>query len=76
MTDYDTPGPARRVRGALRVLAIVGRFADPLALVGVIVAFRCVGERWWVTLAAMYLPRIGFALPLPFVAVAIILWGP
>ena len=60
----------------LRLLAIIGAVAYPLALVAVILAFRYVGERWWVTLAAMYLPRLGFALPLPFILVAVYFWGP
>ena len=64
------------MRSALQVFTIAGALGCPLALVGVILAFRYVGERWWVTLAAMYLPRIGFVLPLPFVAIAIVLWGP
>lgn len=46
----------------------------PLALLGVIVALRFVGEQWWVTLVAMYLPRAGWALPLPFVVGAILAW--
>jgi vancomycin resistance protein VanJ len=36
----------------------------PIALAAVIIAMRFVGERWWATGAALYLPRIGFALPL------------
>ncbi len=76
MTALHAPGPASGVRGALRALAIAGSLGYLLALVGVILAFRYVGERWWVTLAAMYLPRIGFVLPLPFIVLAIVLWGP
>jgi len=54
MTECQTPGPASRVRSTLRVLTIVSALAYPLALIGVIVAFRYIGERWWVTLAAMW----------------------
>jgi endonuclease/exonuclease/phosphatase (EEP) superfamily protein YafD len=39
----------------------------PVALVLVIVALRFVGERWWPIAVMLYLPRLGFALPLPFV---------
>lgn len=42
--------------------------AYPLALAAVAFLFRFVGERWWLTTIALYLPRIGFALPLPVVA--------
>jgi endonuclease/exonuclease/phosphatase (EEP) superfamily protein YafD len=45
----------------------------PLALLVAIGAFRLVGERWWVTTVALYLPRIGFALPLPLLIIA--LWA-
>jgi endonuclease/exonuclease/phosphatase (EEP) superfamily protein YafD len=47
--------------------------AYPVALLAVVLAFRFIGERWWVTTVALYLPRLGFALPLPFVVVALIL---
>lgn len=30
------------------------------------------GERWWLTTVLLYLPRIGFALPLPFLTLALI----
>lgn len=42
----------------------------PLALVVVIVAIRFVGERWWPIAVALYLPRLGFGLPLPVVILA------
>ena len=79
MTRPGAPGrppPAGRIRRALRLFAIIGAVAYPLALVVIILAFRYVGERWWVTLTALYLPRLGFALPLPFVLVALYFWGP
>jgi vancomycin resistance protein VanJ len=38
-----------------------------LALIVVAATFRFVGERWWVATAALYLPRVGFAAPLPLV---------
>lgn len=46
--------------------------AYPLALLAVVLAFRFIGERWWVTTVALYLPRLGFALPLPFVVLGLI----
>lgn len=58
-----------RLRRALRLLTIVCAIGYPLALATIVLALRFVGERWWVTLAAMYLPRLGFALPLPVIVV-------
>ena len=75
MTVRVSPPRAGRLRRVLRLLAIICAVAYPLALVAIILAFRYVGERWWVTLAAMYLPRLGFALPLPFILVAVYFWG-
>jgi vancomycin resistance protein VanJ len=42
----------------------------PVALVGVIAVLRLVGERWWPVAVVLYLPRIGFGLPLPLVVLA------
>jgi endonuclease/exonuclease/phosphatase (EEP) superfamily protein YafD len=55
-------------RWALRVFAV----GYPLSLLAVIAAFR-LGDRWWGTIAALYLPRLGFALPLPFLAAGLLL---
>lgn len=60
----------------LRRLSIVCAVGYPIALVLVVLALRLVGERWWVTAAALYLPGLGFGLPLPFVAAAAWLWAP
>jgi endonuclease/exonuclease/phosphatase (EEP) superfamily protein YafD len=38
--------------------------AYPIALACIILSFRLVGERWWGTTAALYVPRVVFALPL------------
>jgi endonuclease/exonuclease/phosphatase (EEP) superfamily protein YafD len=56
----------------VRVLAV----GYPVALLLVILGFRLVGERWWATCAALYLPRIGFALPLPVLTLLLALRGP
>ncbi len=45
--------------------------AYPLSLVAAVVALRLVGEAWWLTTLFLYLPRGGFLLPLPLVAVAL-----
>jgi vancomycin resistance protein VanJ len=69
--------PSRtRLRRALSTFAVVLSLAYCVGLVCSIVAFRWVGERWWVTVVALYLPRVGFALPLPVVLVVAALWGP
>ena len=44
-----------------------------LALLALVAALRLIGERWWVTTIALYLPRIGFALPLPLLIVALLI---
>ncbi len=43
-----------------------------VALLAVVAALRLIGERWWVTTIALYLPRIGFALPLPLLIAALL----
>jgi len=63
-------------RRALTWSAVVVAIAYPVALGVVILALRFVGERWWFTLAVLYLPRAGFAIPLPFVLAAIWRWAP
>jgi len=61
---------------ALKAATIACAVGYPLALAACALAFRYIGERWWVTAAGLYLPRLGFGLPLPFVAVAAYLWAP
>jgi vancomycin resistance protein VanJ len=48
----------------------------PLALLIFMVSLRFVGERWWGTTVALYLPRAPFALPLLPLIVAIVWLGP
>lgn len=62
--------PQRRGAAAIGSLAI-GYLVALAAIVG---ALRLGGERWWLATVALYLPRIAFALPLPFV-VAALLWA-
>ena len=54
----------QRAAAAVAVLYVV-------ALIVVVVLFRFVGERWWIVTAALYLPRLGFAAPLPMVLLAL-----
>lgn len=46
--------------------------AYPLSLLVVTLTLRYVGEGWWVSALGLYLPRAGFALPLPFIAIALV----
>jgi endonuclease/exonuclease/phosphatase family metal-dependent hydrolase len=67
--------PSRRaalVSATLRSLAI----GYPMALIIFILALRLVGERWWGTTIALYLPRLPFALPLLPLIAAIVWIGP
>jgi len=56
-------------RWGLRAVAV----GYPVALIGVILVFRSVGDAWWVAIASLYLPRLGFAIPLPFLTAALLL---
>ncbi len=46
--------------------------AYPIALLVIALAMRFAGERWWVTNVALYLPRLGFAAPLPLLVLALV----
>jgi endonuclease/exonuclease/phosphatase (EEP) superfamily protein YafD len=54
-----------------RVTAAVA-WAYLASLFGVIAALRFVGERWWITGVALYLPRFLFGTPLPFIVIALV----
>jgi endonuclease/exonuclease/phosphatase (EEP) superfamily protein YafD len=45
-----------------------------LALVAVVVAIDRWGDSWWPVVVVQYLPRIGFALPLPLLALFALRW--
>jgi endonuclease/exonuclease/phosphatase (EEP) superfamily protein YafD len=55
--------------GTLRRALVVCAIAYPLALLVVWALFYFWGERWWVTAAAMFAPRVLLALPLPFLLI-------
>ncbi len=57
-----------------RLLVGVIAVAYPMSLLAVTAALWFVGEAWWVSVVGLYLPRIGFALPLPFLIVALVLF--
>jgi endonuclease/exonuclease/phosphatase family metal-dependent hydrolase len=54
-------------------LAVVLSLLYPAAIAGIVLAFRYLGERYWPIAAALYLPRVLFAAPLPFLALALVL---
>jgi vancomycin resistance protein VanJ len=64
------------LRRFFRFLLVACAVAYPLAIAGVILALAFVGETWWPTTVALYLPRLGFAVPLPFLVLALLVWGP
>ncbi len=47
-----------------------------ISLLGTVLAMRYVGERWWVTGVTLYVPRLAFVIPLPFIVVALLVLGP
>src|SRR4051812_14289135 len=57
---------ARRAMAALAIL-----YTASLVIIALLIHF--VGESWWVTDVCMYLPSVGFGLPLPFVVVGLVL---
>jgi vancomycin resistance protein VanJ len=58
---------ARRGRSSrLRRAVVASAVLYPAALVALILALRFVGESWWVTTVLLYVPRLAFAIPLPF----------
>jgi vancomycin resistance protein VanJ len=62
----------RFLLAACRTLAV----AYPLALVLLIACLRLIGERWWGTTVALYLPRWLFGLPVAPLIIFIIWRGP
>jgi endonuclease/exonuclease/phosphatase (EEP) superfamily protein YafD len=56
-----------------RITLLALAAAYPFALLAILFVLRGVGERWSVSTLALYLPRAGFGLPLPFLTVAL-LW--
>ena len=47
----------------------------PPLLAALWLTFYWVGESWWVTAAGLYVPRLPFAIPLPFLVVALWVGG-
>jgi endonuclease/exonuclease/phosphatase (EEP) superfamily protein YafD len=65
-----------RGRGATRALVAMLAVLHPLALAGVALAMRFVGEAWWPTTVLLYLPRWPLAAALPILVLALAVLGP
>ncbi len=68
----ESPAPKAEPKGLLasvgrwlRTFAILLAFAYPALLLLAWLTIRYLGEHWWLTTLALYLPRAGFLLPLP-----------
>jgi len=61
----------RMARSIVTVIVFVA-YAYPAALLGAILLMRYGGQRFWQAELALYLPRLGFALPLPFLVVVLL----
>jgi vancomycin resistance protein VanJ len=55
----------------LRSAVVVSAYGYPAVLVAIALCLRYVGESHWVTTLGLFLPRVGFALPLPFIALGL-----
>jgi vancomycin resistance protein VanJ len=64
-------GLRRWLRGSLILCA----WSYPAILLALWLGFYWVGEAWWVTAAGLYVPRLPFLVPVPFVALALYAWG-
>jgi endonuclease/exonuclease/phosphatase (EEP) superfamily protein YafD len=60
-----------KLAGLVRWIVRLSAVGYLVALLVVVAALRLIGERWWVTTAALYLPPIGWALPLPVLVLAL-----
>jgi vancomycin resistance protein VanJ len=57
----------------LRRGVVAAAIVYPLLLLVAAVALRFIGERWWVTTVALYLPRLVLGAPLPFIVFGLFL---
>lgn len=60
----------------LRWIWVGSALTYPLGVIAVWLMQALVGEAWWPTMIALYLPPIAFAVPLPFIVVGLLVWGP
>jgi endonuclease/exonuclease/phosphatase (EEP) superfamily protein YafD len=71
-SSRSTARPISPLRRWFRRLIVCVSFAYLAFLIALALAFYLVGERWWVTAAGLYLPRLPLLAPLP--VVALLLW--
>jgi vancomycin resistance protein VanJ len=72
MPPNPTTATTARKRWFRRIVAAVA-VLYPLSLLAVVVVLRGWGLRWWLATVVLYLPRVVFALPLPFVLLGLAL---
>lgn len=65
-------GRSRAGRRFITLLAV----GYALVVLSCTLLFWLIGERWWVTAVALFLPRWPLAVPLPFVVLLLALFGP
>jgi vancomycin resistance protein VanJ len=63
-----------RVASLIRGLIVVTAIGYLVGLIAVIAVLRLVGEGWWISAVALYLPRFLWGLPLPFLVLAMLLF--
>jgi endonuclease/exonuclease/phosphatase (EEP) superfamily protein YafD len=72
-----TPSPARRAGARLlQWLARCTRWlalAYPIVLLLLVLGLYLIGESWWVTGAALYVPRVVYLAPIPFLALGLVI---
>jgi vancomycin resistance protein VanJ len=73
VTAAPGPAPAAGLARLLRGLVLLTAGLYVVALIAAVVGLRFVGEGWWLTAAALYLPRFVLAAPLPVLVLA--LWA-
>jgi vancomycin resistance protein VanJ len=61
----------RGIVKALRWLVLLTAALYLAAITGWLLALRFIGERWWPTTAALYLPRIVLGVPIPILVLAL-----
>jgi endonuclease/exonuclease/phosphatase (EEP) superfamily protein YafD len=64
-----------RARRTLQTLVTVVAYLYAVGILGAVLAMRFIGERWWLTAAALYAPRVVFALPLPVLALLLMVFS-
>ena len=61
-----------RTRRRFSRVVVLSAFAYPAALLLLVLGLYFIGERWWVTAAGLYVPRVPFVAPLP--VLVMLLW--